>query len=242
VFKVWTVVFALALFLWLSWSLPLELPFILGMPDNIADRGVWGDSFGALNTLFGAFGFGALLLTIILQQRAISQQKFEGHFFQLLELLRDTKKEIYFKYNDETVFGVEALKRIWSLLVPHLAEKSIGKNPSREEIANVYIDRCHKKYESSLGPYFRVLFNLIRLVDDEKYLSEYDKIRYANIIRSQLSSLEVDIIALNSLTADAKNLIDYVNRYRLIRYISRERVFIIVEPYYDKTVFKNRND
>lgn len=45
--------------------------------DNFEQRGQFGDSFGVLNSLFTGLGFGGLVVTLILQQRQISQQENE---------------------------------------------------------------------------------------------------------------------------------------------------------------------
>lgn len=92
------------------------------MPDGWGDTGTFGDTFGALNTLFSGLAFAALIFTAWMQTKELSlqrqelemtrselkgqkdalnaqnaligQQQFEATFFQLLALLRQTRDEV----------------------------------------------------------------------------------------------------------------------------------------------------
>lgn len=53
-------------------------PFILShFISEIGDRGLFGDSFGALNTLISGLAFAGIIYTILIQQKQLSLQKTE---------------------------------------------------------------------------------------------------------------------------------------------------------------------
>ncbi len=69
------------------WLFPFGIIFLLffvfffgyfpGLPSSLGNRGLFGDSFGVLNSLFSGLGFAGLVVTLIVQQRQIKQQAFE---------------------------------------------------------------------------------------------------------------------------------------------------------------------
>lgn len=67
-----------AIWLWLPDRLAPELT-------EIKDRGVFGDSYGAVTSLFTGLGFAGLVFTVLLQQREIKLQR-EDFFAQIQEM------------------------------------------------------------------------------------------------------------------------------------------------------------
>jgi len=108
------------------WTLPVAamgLIFILFYDgkfplkgSNFEERGQFGDSFGVLNSLFTGLGFGGLIVTLILQQRQLSQQEEE------LKLQRQS---------EETRHYEETLHRLLSLYSQTLDEVSNVKGDLR---------------------------------------------------------------------------------------------------------------
>ena len=80
--------------------------FLSADPD--VESGPWGDTFGALNTLFGAIGFITVAFTLVAQRTALALQqqefaetrrdqhvqRFEETFFELLGLMRELRGHI----------------------------------------------------------------------------------------------------------------------------------------------------
>ncbi len=53
-------------------------PFVIKcIYPNLSDRGLFGDSFGALNTLFSGLAFSGLIITILLQKQELNYQRIE---------------------------------------------------------------------------------------------------------------------------------------------------------------------
>lgn len=68
---------------------------------NAAIRGQFGDQFGAINALFSGFAFAGIIFTILLQRRdlaetrnAMSSERFDNTFFQLLNLHMDITQRL----------------------------------------------------------------------------------------------------------------------------------------------------
>lgn len=59
---------------------------------DIKDRGVYGDSYGAVSSLFTGLGFAGLVFTILLQQREIKLQR--DDFFPQLQEMQQTRDEV----------------------------------------------------------------------------------------------------------------------------------------------------
>ncbi|EJC80390.1 hypothetical protein Rleg4DRAFT_2015 [Rhizobium leguminosarum bv. trifolii WSM2297] len=91
-------------------KLPLSLaPPIESLPtgDNVMEKaGQWGDGFGALNALFAGLAFTGALAALFMQGHAADKQnkdyhrqRFESSYFELLALLRETRREVRFRYS-----------------------------------------------------------------------------------------------------------------------------------------------
>lgn len=96
---------------WYSWYYIDHYIFSpLSPPDNGVERGVFGDKFGAINSLFSGLAFAGIIFTIFLQKRelklqreelaetrdefiqqneTLKKQRFENTFFQLVQLHTD---------------------------------------------------------------------------------------------------------------------------------------------------------
>jgi hypothetical protein len=88
----------------------LKLKSDIPLPEKYSNEnfGQYGDSFGALTSLFTALGFGGLIITLLLQQRQIrsredseernrrkeAQAQYENVLFRLLEMYRQNLEEI----------------------------------------------------------------------------------------------------------------------------------------------------
>lgn len=94
--------------IWVVWgSLSFVAPkWLLETP---TDRlGVWGDSFGALSSLFTALGFLAVIAGFRLQREQMRKgqdeqhrQRFDSWYFELLKLLREARDAVEFRNSNE---------------------------------------------------------------------------------------------------------------------------------------------
>ncbi|WP_405049507.1 putative phage abortive infection protein [Rhizobium sp. BK176] len=69
----------------------------------------------------------------------------------------------------------------------------------------LYRKRVHVRYESTFGPYFRLLYTILWRLRDDKKLTPEEKRRYGNLLRGHLTSFEVAMAGLNGLMPRAKD-------------------------------------
>ncbi len=78
--------------------------------------------------------------------------------------------------------------------------------------------------QTSLSAYFRNMYNLIKLVDNDKYLSKQEKKSLITIYRAQLSNPELYVLFFNLRSYFGKkwNNNKYVERYELLKNIPKD--------------------
>jgi hypothetical protein len=249
--------------LWLFFGVGVANYWFSENPPTVA--GALGDSFGGFNALVGALGFLAVVGTFIFQARSLRdqqndqhRQRFESYFFQMLALMREVREEFIFKYSNEyndIRFAINSIKnstkrgpegmsragrevRYW---IGQEKSKSPGKSLSKFQLSRVYRKRVHIRYESRLSPYFRVIYTILRHISDDAVLSLEEKSRYGNLLRSQLQSHEVLLLALNGLTSEAKDMGDLICEFRLLKYLPSKMMRDTLIGPYPKEAFEARD-
>ncbi len=176
------------------------------------------------------------------ERQARQRQEFEGTFFQLLSLARDlvgrveeinvtTKAEV--ARNQEFLrrlggtpvgdsnprpTGAAALDSIASRLIVNMGELSTdSEEQTAKLLATVYERSVYKLQAAALGPYFRLLFQIFKIVDEAR-LDDATKIRYANIVRGQLSEGTAFLLGLNGLTSRGHRFIPFIEKYGLLEH------------------------
>lgn len=182
-----------------------------GCVQNFAERGQFGDSYGALNTLFSGLAFAGVIVAIFLQKEQLElqgremtemrtvveaqkkemesqsltlrRQQFENTFFNLLE---------YFKTSSSATISASSTRN----LSPSLdrlrgfiedADKE-ASSPVRIQSIRKGFDQFYSEYDSLLDPYFEQLRNILLFVEKSQF---EDRQFYASILFTQLSSAEL---------------------------------------------------
>lgn len=165
---------------------------------SIAKAGTFGDSFGALTSLFTGLGLVGVITTIYLQhieikrnKEAFQQQQFEGIFFQLLRLHCDIIASM--ELNTNQAKG----RQCFSYYIIELEGKMQSAFNNSPEKFDAFYDCFYNKHQATLGNYFRLLYNIVKLV---KRTDGIDKYFYTNLVRAQLSSDELKLIFYNCLS------------------------------------------
>jgi hypothetical protein len=177
--------------------------------------GQFGDFLGGvLNPTFSFLALIALLATFSLQikelkistkelknsasaltkqNETLRQQKFEGSFFQLLNLHNTIVNSIDLDSAKKTTKGRDCFRVFLKRLE---GEISKIKNCNEQEFKAIY-SVYFIEHEPELGHYFRLLYNIIKLI---KTTPDIDKKFYTNIVRAQLSSAELMLIFYNCIS------------------------------------------
>lgn len=223
-------------------------------PLGIEERGVFGDMFGAVNSLFSGLAFATLIFTIYLQTHAIKlqqkeledtrneirQQKeylaaqndvmriqnFESTFFQLLSLLQQIRESFTFTRTGSQNLGKKAFGYAYDNLEQCLREyiaQGIPAGKTKNEVINIVATNFFTEYQIDFGHYFRTLYNLIKLVDKSELP---DKKFYTNLIRAQLTNIEVQVIFYDCLSDLGKEKFKpLIEKYALLKVIKPEMLF-----------------
>lgn len=212
------------------------------VPD--AARGVFGDKFGSINSLFSGLAFAGLIYAILLQRielklqrreleltrdelrgqrgefeeqnKTLKRQRFENTFFQMLALHNDIINSMSSGVGDGELRGRYLLKSLSSQLIRRIGRRD-GRDVSRWDFnyTNFQYDLFYEDCRSLMGIYFRNLYRLFKFVD-ESYLSEDDKKFYTNIVRAQLSDQELQMLFYNCINIKGGKFKVYVEKYSLL--------------------------
>jgi len=239
------IVFILVLVLGMWFSYPFWSYFYKDFFYNteLSEMGVFGDSYGALNTLFSALAFTGIIASIYFQQeelkatreeleatrnemknqgvqfeaqtKALNLQVFENTFFNMLKLHNDIVESMSIRAgNGGEINGRRGFQR--------LCDEYYGYRHSTMDIIFCIpgYEVFYIRNETYLGHYFRVLYQIVNLVDSSILLEE-QKGKYIDILRAQLSTYELILLAVHALSKHGgESLKGFVERYCLLEYIS----------------------
>ncbi|WP_024690614.1 putative phage abortive infection protein [Pseudomonas tremae] len=93
-----------------------------------------------------------------------------------------------------------------------IAKMMLEKVKAREDL------KLGRTNQTDLSSYFRNMYNAIKLVDNDKYLSESEKIDLVKIYRAQLSNPELYILFFNLVSRFGKkwNSNGYIEKYEIL--------------------------
>ncbi|SOC93056.1 Putative phage abortive infection protein [Rhizobium sp. AN5] len=221
--------------------------------------GPWGDSFGAYNALFGALGATAVVGTLLLQGRALRlqqedqhRQRFEANFFQLLGVIRENRRDVRFANSEKYLLANPkakdqvkrehfafraAYREMRYAIIGALRQK---QDITVEELAKLYAENVHVRYESTLGAYFRLVYETLDRVERDDRLTYEEKNEFGNLVRGQMTSFEVAIAGCNALNDFAKDFKRLIIRFRLLKYAKKGEVYDELLKHYPPETFQGR--
>lgn len=211
---------------WLNW--PLLVPKIFSADETkiTAAMGQWGDLYGSLNALSSALALAGLIITLHVQYRTSHKDGQETRFFQLSEALR----ALITTFKDKNAAGESYLGKqvfkLWETFVwQDIAAKYVDINLN--EATAIAAGNCdygrlneysvlYRHKEPELGPYFRMLYHVIRFLENSDI---EDKKESADIVRAELSGPETVLLAFNCLTPQGYNFYDLVVKYGILKHL-----------------------
>lgn len=204
--------------------------------------GTMGDFFsGTLNPIFGFIGLFALLLTIAIQNKELSNstkelrtsaralreqssslkiQNFENTFFQLLGLHNKIVGDMFVGEPDSADKGLngrDCFKDMYNnfdtYFYSRVNQHAEDPNNYLAIIEEAY-DEFFKARQADIGHYFRNLYTIVKFVDNSKI---DNKKEYVNILRAQLSSYELSMLFYNCLwSGGRKKFKVLIEKYELL--------------------------
>ena len=206
------------------------------------DPGRWGQFGdyvgGVLNPTFSFLALLALLATLglqirelrisarelknsadalVLQNETLRQQTFEATFFQLLRLHNDIVSSM--EVLSLSLKGRACFAHYLSELEGSLINEGAADRPAQFAL---FYDIFYRQHQAALGHYFRLLYNIVKLV---KRTEGIDKRFYTNLVRAQLSSAELKLIFYNCLSAwGCEKFKPLVEEFALLKTIPNDTV------------------
>lgn len=254
---------ATVLLIWVGWAtLPYSMP-LTGFEWQPEVLGQWGDAFGALNALFSAFAFVAVLYTLRQQQKQIDDaatdqhlQRFEHTFYELLRLLREARDDVEFRFSDNyegssgqrepnsvgRVTGTQAFKRAQFEMKYWIDRDSTASaSLTAAEVAEIYLRCVLNRYESTFAPYYRLLYTILIRIKMDTKLTADEKHRFGNLLRSQLTSHEVALCCYNGLAAVSGSFQNLLIEFKIPKYLPETFGRDILSAYYPASAFEGRD-
>jgi hypothetical protein len=228
------VIVVLVLWVLLGWFASIQ-----PAPDN------FGEMFGAANALFAGLAFAILIATLHSQReelesqqeelalqreelretrKVFERQRFESTFFQMVAVFQSVVSELEVGIGDaRSRVGRACFEDLLSRLRTAYVGVDIAESDEARRMQEAY-QRFYIEHDYLLGPYFRVLHNVLRYVHESQL---DDKKVFANIVRAQLSSFEVALLFYNSLSPHGKGIRTYIDCYKLLKHLPDSR---LIEP------------
>ena len=178
------------------------------------------------------------------QANDIHKQRFDASFFELLKLLREVRSEITFVHSDEYLLESRSARLDSASIRASLTGERAVKTPAvghraieaavkeyrywispgrmtgrKSNLLKAYEDRIHKNNEAALGPYFRMIYTILKRIKIDAVLSEQERSQYSNLLRSQLTSEELTLLAANGLAPFSNDLSDLIRDFHILKYL-----------------------
>jgi len=181
------------------------------------------------------------------QTREVFQiQRFENTFFGLIGLLG---KQVDVINHNVTTYGSNGSRtttntgraaiEMWAKKLPTFVEieydqdlygGQIEKSRTPIDVSKVvakYEDKFSNVLELDFGPYFRLIYNVLRHIEYAK-LSDCEteneelKLVYSKILRSHLNSSEVKLLMYNCASVHGVGLKPWIEKHSMLKHITRE--------------------
>ena len=189
----------------------------------IDERGIFGDKFGAVNSLFSGLAFAGLIITLLFQReelqlqreelketrnelnaqklefqeqnRTMKRQRFENTFFNMLSLQQEIVAN--FSCVNNKYNGREVFEHMYIKAVISYR----GRYHGIEEILKKFGLTAYSDISeiTRFDNYFRHLYHIFKYIDTSDLIEDKERYEYANIVCSQLSNYELVMLFYNCL-------------------------------------------
>lgn len=196
--------------IWLGWLI-LVLAMAPDEGERFSSSGQFGDSFGPLAALMSSFAAAGAITALSFQQVESSKRAFESNFFSLLSHFTTIISEIdiqeYRTVLSETGEEIDELNREFRgrdalrvMLDELRTEIDYATFPRKRDIEGSY-ETFYARWNDDLGHYFRSLYHIFRLINDN---CPSDKMFYVRIARAHLSNSELFLLGYNLMFGEGK--------------------------------------
>ncbi|MBU3035457.1 putative phage abortive infection protein [Tritonibacter mobilis] len=121
------------------------------------------------------------------------------------------------------------------------AKKNSKNSDPRQNLVSSYDEFVYRRWESSFSPYFRIVYTILMRIREDSVLSCDEKAQYSNLLRSQLTSHEITLLAINGLASVSKDLDDLLTEFRMLKYMPEGSARRMLENIYKPEAFMPRS-
>ena len=165
------------------------------------------------------------------QDQTLKKQNFENSFFQLLSFHNEIVNSLEIPSwggRGNKIGGRMCFHFFLQALKDNYGSRNLKTSEQMKNRINVLYEEFLSRDYSSIGYYFRHLYNTVKFVDQHKSIKEFeDKKTYTNLIRAQLSSNELGLLFYNCLSDRGAKFKCLVEKYALLEDMEFER---LLEP------------
>lgn len=183
------------------------------------DMGSYGVSFGIVNALFSGIAFAAFVWSLIRQQEQQKKDNAANQFFTLLQSWQNLIATSHYEENKTT--GRAAIESCADSI--NAAKFNIPVDSERERIISNAVDAAGALYRNIdgskdriMGHYFRLLYHVVKHIDDSDALSDIEKRRYVDIAVAHMSQAELRLFFYNCLTSKGRGFYKYAEEYEML--------------------------
>lgn len=226
-------------------------PFFFGQPESAGVAGDMFGALTSLFSGLAFAGLISTLLMqrqelelqrgeLELSRNEFQLQRYETVFFNLLRLFNEHVASLTVSYTTGTfgaqsrvvITGKDALSRFVEKMPTEISVgfsngvnlddvKSEAKRISFEEQMQKYDAFFDRDLEKNIGPYFRLLYNILRHID-ESDLDDDQKVKYARILRAYLGLEDAKLLLIHCVSKKSRNLVRLVEKYSILKHLSEK--------------------
>ena len=156
------------------------------------------------------------------QRKVFQQQAFESTYFQMLGQCRELHDQVaYWDTGTATIFGGDAFSALAGKCSDILKRMTpVQGDEYRMKVGMEYESTVYAgRMRTTLGPYFRNLYHLFKLIDAQASMSQDERTKYANLARAHLSGDTVLVLGVNGCSGHGDAFRPLIERFHLLKHV-----------------------
>lgn len=199
----------------------------LPISQSVEKWGQFGDYIGGvLNPGLSFLSIILVCFTLYTTSKQSMTQSFESVLFELLRYHKEHLSNIKVVYDKESFKGVDALD--WYITEVKFNFLNLSNDDMLiQERVKFSIDLVYEEdnFFSNTGHYFRNLYHIFKHIDEAGFLRKKERVKYAKLVRAQLSSIESGALMLNGLSSKGVKSKVYIEKYSLLQGFTLSKSF-----------------
>lgn len=124
----------------------------------------------------------------------------------------------------------------------HFINLATIEDTTKYSVGIIYTKHIQPRAEPTFSPFFRIVYTILDRLRRDTILSENDKNDYARLLRSQLSSHELSLIAINACAVIAKDFDVLLTEFKMLKYHPPSKLDRRLRKAYPDEAFAPRPD